>query len=168
MTEERWVRIQGLDADYSVSDHGRVRNNNSGYILSDKRRNPHGYVHHRLLSAGKQREFLAHRLVALYFIGEPTGPSVRHLDDVKHNNHVSNLAYGTQAENMQDAIRNGTVGVGVRKRISRCRRGGHEMTPENTYVYGSRPYVGCNTCRLEKVRARNGREKEERAARRAS
>jgi hypothetical protein len=34
---------------------------------------------------------------------------VRHLDDDRENNHVSNLAYGTQADNIADAIRNGKI-----------------------------------------------------------
>lgn len=51
-----------------------------------------------------------HRIVCEAFNGPaPVGcNTVRHLDDVKHNNVPDNLAWGTQADNMADAVRNGT------------------------------------------------------------
>ena len=50
-----------------------------------------------------------HRLVAEAFIPNPHNyPIVRHLDDDPSNNQVENLAWGTQRDNMRDAIRNGT------------------------------------------------------------
>lgn len=51
----------------------------------------------------------AHRMVAEAWLGPcPKGQLVRHLDGNAGNNRVVNLAYGTHAENMQDAIRHGT------------------------------------------------------------
>jgi hypothetical protein len=38
----------------------------------------------------------------------PRGLVVRHLDDNPENSYASNIAYGTQAENIADSIRNGT------------------------------------------------------------
>ena len=50
-----------------------------------------------------------HRLVALAFIGpRPENQEVRHLDGNPHNNHISNLCYGTRAENIADAINHKT------------------------------------------------------------
>ena len=47
-------------------------------------------------------------LVAAAFIGpRPPGLGVLHGDDDPYNNNVSNLRYGTQAENNEDAFRNG-------------------------------------------------------------
>jgi hypothetical protein len=51
-----------------------------------------------------------HNLVAECFIGKrPKNKQlVRHLDNDKTNNDVTNLAYGTYLENEQDKIRHGT------------------------------------------------------------
>lgn len=38
---------------------------------------------------------------------QPRGQVARHLDDVRDNDCLSNLAWGTQSENMADAVRNG-------------------------------------------------------------
>nr|UVX81760.1 MAG: zinc-binding loop region of homing endonuclease [Bacteriophage sp.] len=49
-----------------------------------------------------------HKLVALAYIPNPNNyPIVRHLDDVGTNNHVSNLKWGTQKDNVRDSIING-------------------------------------------------------------
>jgi hypothetical protein len=50
-----------------------------------------------------------HRLVAEAFIPNPSGhPCVRHLDGNPKNNHVTNLAWGTYADNEADKARHGT------------------------------------------------------------
>ena len=49
-----------------------------------------------------------HKLVALAYIPNPNNyPIVRHLDDVGTINHVSNLKWGTQKDNVRDSIING-------------------------------------------------------------
>jgi hypothetical protein len=56
-----------------------------------------------------------HDLVAAAFIGrKPMGLEVRHRDGNPANNAVSNLLYGTRAENMADAIAHGTTRRGER------------------------------------------------------
>ena len=51
-----------------------------------------------------------HTLVAEAFVGpRPSGHVVRHLDGSRDNNNRDNLTYGTQADNVQDAIKHGTV-----------------------------------------------------------
>ncbi len=61
-----------------------------------------------------------HTLVAGAFLGGRPSHSllVCHLDDNKRNNHMSNLVYGTRADNAQHALRNGCHGTerGRRKR----------------------------------------------------
>lgn len=52
---------------------------------------------------------MLHLLVAAAFIGpRPPGKIVRHLDGNRKNPRWGNLAYGTYAENTQDAIAHGT------------------------------------------------------------
>ena len=54
------------------------------------------------------RHIKVHKLVYLVWVGDiPYGLNVRHYDDDKDNNHVSNLILGTQKENIEDAFRNG-------------------------------------------------------------
>lgn len=161
MTAERWALIEGVDSSYSVSDLGRVRNNDSGLILSQTRLTHHGYVTYRLMADGRWREFRGHRLVAAAFLGEPTGPVVRHLDDVKTNNVVGNLAYGNQSDNMFDAVRNGTSKKG--KWQTHCGKG-HEMTDANQYWSKGRAYPLCRTCKNETARRNKARARAEVAA----
>ena len=49
-----------------------------------------------------------HDLVLTAFVGpRPPGAVVRHLNDIRTDNCVENLAWGTYSENQQDIIRNG-------------------------------------------------------------
>lgn len=57
-----------------------------------------------------------HQLVAAAFLPlpQPGQKVVRHLDGDPANNHVDNLAWGTQAENLRDAIGHGRTLKGTR------------------------------------------------------
>lgn len=58
---------------------------------------------------GKRRHKYLAVLVAEAFIPNPHNyPIVRHYDGNPYNNHVSNLRWGTYADNMHDAMRHGT------------------------------------------------------------
>ncbi len=114
----RWVR--GFIR-YMVSDDGQVASlHHTGWrarLLTqtpDKR----GYmvVTLALGGTGCKRNRFVHQLVAESFIGpRPVNrPEVRHLDGNPANNHAWNLAYGTRAENAQDAVRHGTTAAGSR------------------------------------------------------
>jgi hypothetical protein len=93
-----------------------------GYIyrpLKDKR-SPHyplkrlgGFLTaygYRSAMLSNKRAIGIHVLVALAFHGPKPTPAhcIRHLDDNKLNNHPSNLAWGTRAENAADAVKFGT------------------------------------------------------------
>lgn len=90
-----------------------------------------------------------HRLLALAFIPNPDNhPIVRHLNDVKDDNRLENLAWGTHLDNTEDRRRNGYVA----KRPTHCKRG-HEFDDENTYylLTGGRQ---CIKCRKERDKTR--------------
>jgi hypothetical protein len=58
---------------------------------------------------GQTRRFRTHVLVLTMFVGPcPEGCEALHDDDVKTNNRVENLRWGTRSENMKDCVRNGT------------------------------------------------------------
>lgn len=103
---EEWRPVVGFD-DYEISDQGRVKSlkferslilkpvldSRGRHLISLYR---HGQVHQRPI----------HRLIALAFLENPENfPMVRHLNDDRSCNLVTNLAWGTNYDNMQDAIK---------------------------------------------------------------
>jgi len=118
---EEWREIPGYEGRYEVSSHGRVRsmpfwtNNRWGPMLrGEKLRaqkpNERGYMTVDLSNgAGTVEKARVHRLVLLAFVGPPSedAPHALHKDDDRANNHVSNLYWGNQAENMRDVQTNG-------------------------------------------------------------
>lgn len=91
---------------YQFSDTGLVKKGETYHRI---------YLHNRYPYVTLSNEFVRkqiaiHKIVAELFIGPcPEGQLVRHLDDNRENNHVSNLTYGTYSDNTQDAIRNGKI-----------------------------------------------------------
>lgn len=68
-----------------------------------------------LTCGGKKRYLLVHCLVLLAFVGPcPPGMECCHWDRDRHNCNLSNLRYGTKAENQADKERHGTVMRGVK------------------------------------------------------
>ena len=93
---------------YFVCKEGFVRH--GGKILKPHKGDNHGHLNVRLVSDnGKIKEVYIHRLVKETFEGNPKNlPIVRHLDDDPSNNHLNNLMWGTQKDNHEDSVRNGT------------------------------------------------------------
>ena len=100
-----------------MSDLGRVRSirgtNGRSYfariLVLKTQVSRKGYPFVRLYRDGKPVGQFVHRMVARAFLGpRPDGMGVRHRDDNKLNNALTNLVYGTAIENQDDSIRNGT------------------------------------------------------------
>lgn len=117
---EVWKDIIGYEGFYQVSNIGRVRSldrdmidkNGIGYSLKGSIRKisctGKGYQNIGLSKDGEQKTFFIHRLVAESFIPNPKNlPIVNHIDGDTHNNHVSNLEWVTQSENINHAIKIG-------------------------------------------------------------
>lgn len=110
---EIWKDIDGYPG-YQVSNFGRVRsfvNNRHGLCEQWHILKPvisrNGYC---TVCLGRGNRYLVSRLVAIAFIPNPSNlPIVRHMDDNPSNNNVSNLAWGTQTDNMQDCVRHGRL-----------------------------------------------------------
>lgn len=148
-----WKPIPGFDLLYEVSESGAIRTLRSGRILKPQP-NSRGYM--RVLLYGRNGHVgwrSVHRLVAMAFIPNPEGhPIVRHDDDDKSNNHAYNLLWGTQSDNMQDALRNGTHSNLTRAPHVTCING-HEYV-EGSWTFRTNsagsPYRQCLICERAK------------------
>jgi len=105
---ERWRKITWVRGYtwYSVSDHGRVRNDKTGRIVKAFHRGYHNeYLGVNLCNgAGNltRKAVLVHRLVAEAFLAPASDPSrreVNHFDGNPENNHYRNLEWCTRREN---------------------------------------------------------------------
>lgn len=100
---EEWKPIVSAPG-YWVSSMGRFKNR-QGRVLSGTM-SWTGYRHIGLLVGGKQKWFLAHRLVAEAFLSNPEAkPVVNHLDRDRTNNAAGNLQWATLSENSAHATK---------------------------------------------------------------
>jgi hypothetical protein len=79
----------------------------------------HAYLHVDLRT-GRRRNARVNLLVIEAFVGPcPPGMECRHLNGVRTDNRVENLAWGTRSQNMQDAVRHGTIKRGERQELAK-------------------------------------------------
>lgn len=106
------IEIDGIKDYYYITDSGVVYSDFSGNL---KERVPeidqHGYKRIALSTeSSKLKKFLAHRLVAIFYIDNPLNlPVVNHKDANKLNNHYKNLEWTTVQGNVDHAYENGLV-----------------------------------------------------------
>lgn len=109
LPDEEWKTIPGFDGMYQISNFGRVRSYKGTHggredipklmkeHLNTKRYNQLGFCY-----KGKMKRILVHRLVAEAFIPNPENkPFINHKDGVRSHNHIDNLEWVTQSENMR-------------------------------------------------------------------
>lgn len=102
-----WKTIEGTDGEYQVSDTGLVKTTKTGRVLRPAV-SRHGYERVCLFKMDRERRYRVHRLVAMAFIPNPDNlPQVNHKDGNKRNNHVSNLEWITNEDNMHHAKEHG-------------------------------------------------------------
>ena len=112
---EVWKDVVGFEGLYQVSNFGRVKSlaKKAGKSSRDERiKTPiiccSGYAKVNTCKNNDQKQISIHRLVAEAFIPNPENkPCVNHIDGNKLNNHVDNLEWCTQKENVQHAIEHG-------------------------------------------------------------
>ena len=123
---EEWKVIDGYNNNYSISNKGNVKNNNTNKILKQAV-NRGGYNKLCLSVNGKKKTELIHRLVALAFIPNPENkPHVDHINNNKIDNNVNNLRWATAKENqynqkLSKANKCGVKGVCYNKRDKKWR-----------------------------------------------
>lgn len=131
-----WRLVEG-HPDYFVGSDGQIRR---GPKLLRGAIHPTGYCIVQLNGTF----YKLHRLIAQTFLGPiPPGAHVRHLNDVKTDNRVTNLAIGTRSDNMRDRVRNGND---PNRRKTHCRNG-HPFDAENT-VWRERNDRLSRACRI--------------------
>lgn len=126
-----WKDVVEFEGFYQVSDSGDVRSVDRHYSCTDslgrvtkdrfkkgkviaQREHKFGYSMVTLSKANVRYTRTVHKLMAMAFLGktENDGLVVRHLDGNCKNNALSNLALGTQQDNVNDALVHGTVEQG--------------------------------------------------------
>lgn len=140
-----WKPAADRGAHYEVSDSGLVRFAGGRELKQSTDRD--GYRKVSLYRGGKPRQWLVHRLVLITFTGNPpVGHEVLHRDGNPENNRLSNLRWGTRAENIRDQVGHGTHINGGK---SRCHMG-HPFDSANTY-FKSDGARQCRTCQRAAV-----------------
>ena len=99
---------------YSVSDQGRVRNDETGRVLKP-RQGSHGRLQVELYREGACKSYLTHRLVLQAFVGPcPDSMEACHNDGNHQNNRLGNLRWDTKKNNAADRLKHGTHNRGER------------------------------------------------------
>jgi hypothetical protein len=152
---ERWRAVLRYRGIYEVSTRGRVKSlarvttGKNGTprrlperILKGNSSGSNGYVSVRLTDTdGGSKAWHVNVLVLEAFVGpRPDGLQSLHRDDIRTNNDLSNLYWGTFEDNAADKMKNGRNGNANK---TRCPRG-HEYTEANTRVYKGKR--NCRAC----------------------
>ena len=125
--KEDWKKLKDFP-EYSVSNLGNVRRNDTGKIISQS--NSNGYKLVSLKNAEDSRKVIGvHRLVAQAFLKNPSNyPMVNHKDENPSNNCANNLEWC-------DAKYNANYGTAIQRKHEKAlkRREGTEPLPSNIY-----------------------------------
>lgn len=158
---ETWLSVIGWEGYYEVSDLGRVRSverivpRSSGHPQRIRERilkalpGAHGYPRVNLCVDGRYVQRTVHSLVLEAFVGPcPPGMESLHRNGVRTDCRLSNLRWGTSAENKADTRAHGHNAMLNRTHCAQ----GHPYNEENTYMWRGRRI--CKACRAAYRRRR--------------
>lgn len=101
------IYIDKKETTYLIFDDGRLFNKKTNHFLKGSITSE-GYRRYQITINGKYYNFLAHRLVAGYFLDNKDNLSVvHHKDGNKLNNHKNNLKWVSYSENLQESYNRG-------------------------------------------------------------
>jgi hypothetical protein len=105
---EEWRAVPGFEGYYAASDWGRVWSIRHCRTLIQAQL-PEGYLRVTLCVEKRRYQLDVHWVIARTFLGPcPPRLQVLHGDNIRCHNIPANLRYGTQAENIQQSVRDGT------------------------------------------------------------
>lgn len=105
-----WRGVVGYEDYYKVSDTGEIWSIRSQRKLATPVNKYRGYQEWTPKIDGKSRTMSVHMTVARAFLGDPQGRQIRHLNGIKTDNRIENLAYGTPKQNQNDRRKRGYQG----------------------------------------------------------
>ena len=107
--DEIFIDVTGFEGLYKVSNHGNVFSVRLGRHLKGFI-HPKGYIYYKLQKKGEKRDIRGHRLVAEAFLENTLNLlQVNHKNLDKLDNHVDNLEWCDQQQNMSHAVKNGAM-----------------------------------------------------------
>lgn len=121
---EEWRPVMGYEGRYEVSNQGRVKGLTREVWRSGHPRLVHGQLlsaHHHsggylvvdLRIANVRKTSYVHRMVLEAFVGPcPPEMECRHLNGIRDDARLVNLAWGTRQEQAEDKLRHGTQPLG--------------------------------------------------------
>lgn len=108
---ETWKRLERFDGNYSISDLGRLINNDTGRILKGSK-GGRGYIQFHGTINGKSKNITIHQLVWEVFNGTPLkGIHIDHINNIKTDNRLINLQLLTCRDNHHKSAKVGKSGV---------------------------------------------------------
>lgn len=144
---QKWLPVLNFEGLYEISDQADVRSVRRGIVLRQYRERK-GYRSVSLYRNGRKSTRRVHVLMAEVFLGpRPAGLEVCHGPAGVDDNTPGNLRWDTSKSNSGDIDRTYRT---------YCRRGVHELTPDNTYVYSHGGRI-CKACARDTRRRREGR-----------
>ena len=124
-------KILKQNKNYSINEHGEIKNNATGKIKKPTLNKNNGYYYVDFYENNKRKKYPIHRLVAENFIPNPLNkPTVDHKDGNRTNNSIKNLRWATYSEQNSrfnvNGVRSQKIKVTHYKEKRKKRGGGHE------------------------------------------